>query len=88
VHINALDKMAAADVARMMADLGLARRDLVSAPEADAKGRRLRDDPYQQRMMRAKEEERRARLGNEETGESRQTALLKRWNSEAPRTRE
>ena len=36
------------DAAQMMADLGLERRDVVSAPLADSKGRAICEDPREQ----------------------------------------
>lgn len=71
------------DVARMMADLGLERRDVVSAPTADGKGRGAREDPRAQAAIAADFEARRTRILAGGPNDER-AARLRAWNSKSP----
>ena len=63
----------------MLADLGLERRDIVSAPDDD---RRAHVDPREQARVAAESKARRAKLGGEAKGaESERDARLRAWNS-------
>jgi len=64
-----------------MQDLGLARRDHVSAPEADAKGRTMRDDPRQSRAIMAEFETRRNQAADTSSTEDARAERLRAWNS-------
>ncbi|KAK5127506.1 hypothetical protein LTR85_006845 [Meristemomyces frigidus] len=70
------------ETAQMMADLGLARRDFVSAPEADARGRMVREDPRQQQAIKAAFEARRAKTRDVGSAENERSARLSAWNTE------
>ncbi|TKA82312.1 hypothetical protein B0A55_01442 [Friedmanniomyces simplex] len=67
----------------MMADLGLHRRDLVSAPQADASGRPTREDPRAARAIINADEERRRRIRQApaEMKDTDQAVKLGAWNS-------
>lgn len=72
-----------ADALRMLADLGITRRDAVSAPEEIPKGRQLREDPREQAAAARAFEKRRAGCGHDGNGvEGERAARLKAWNSE------
>ncbi|KAK4549917.1 hypothetical protein LTR36_005218 [Oleoguttula mirabilis] len=73
-----------ADVAQMMADLGLARRDFVSAPAADARGRLVREDPHLQEAILADIEAHRARAQTRNAGSAidGRGEKLKAWNTD------
>ncbi|KAK5737370.1 hypothetical protein LTR17_006789 [Elasticomyces elasticus] len=78
--------MADPDVRRMMMDLGPGRRDAVSTPEADGKGRIVRADPRVERSIKERDEERRARIINGvpqdlKGPEKEKAVLLGRWNT-------
>ena len=69
-------------MAQMMADLGLARRDIVSAPNADSRGRIVREDPHQQAALLADVEARRARHNTKGGADGDERgARLRAWNS-------
>lgn len=71
-----------ADALRMLADLGLERRDIVSAPDEIPKGHRVREDPREQAAVAADFEARRRRNRLTETGDGdERMARLKAWNS-------
>lgn len=70
-----------ANAARMMADLGLARRDHVSAPEEHS-NRRVRVDPREQAEVQRDVEARRAKGAKAPaTDEDDSTARINAWNS-------
>ena len=71
------------DALRMLADLGLARRDIVSAPDEIPKsGRRERQDPREQAQVAAEFEARRHRtVPDKSNGGDERAARLKAWNS-------
>ncbi|KAK4895153.1 hypothetical protein LTR27_006762 [Elasticomyces elasticus] len=74
------------DVRRMMMDLGPGRRDVVSTPEADGKGRIVRADPRVERSIKERDEERRARIINGvpqdlKGPEKEKAVLLGKWNT-------
>ncbi|KAK5702067.1 hypothetical protein LTR97_004885 [Elasticomyces elasticus] len=74
------------DVARMKMDLGIGRRDVVSTPQADGKGRVMRVDPRIERSIKEKDEERRARIINGapqdlKGPEKEKAVLLAKWNT-------
>lgn len=71
-----------ADTLRMLADLGLERRGLVSAPDEIPKGPRVREDPREQAAVAADFEARRLRNKLNATGDDDERAIrLKAWNS-------
>lgn len=63
----------------MMADLGLERRDTVSAPNFTLNGRRGHVDPLQRATVARAFEDRRNSSRNQHNGV--RTARLKAWNS-------
>jgi hypothetical protein len=65
----------------MMADLGLARRDLVSAPDADSKGRVMREDPRRERILAQELKERQEKIAKAPADNEKAQRLLK-WNSQ------
>ena len=66
----------------MLADLGLERRDVVSAPEEVSKNGRVRIDPREQARVLADVQARRAKYGGEANGEEDlRAARLRAWNS-------
>ena len=69
--------------AQMLADLGTARRDLVSAPLADGKGRAIQDDPGRAQAVQAENKARQAKAkamaANQASGE--RGAKFLAWNS-------
>lgn len=73
-----------ADIRRMMADLGLARRDEVSAPEDLPKARQARVDYREQAKIAADFEGRRTKIENEALkGKDERTAKMKAWHSKS-----
>ena len=77
-----------ADALRMLADLGLERRDIVSAPDADSKGRACHEDPRQKAALVARFEARRVEREDDTASGGDQKAAeragqLKAWNSES-----
>lgn len=71
-----------ADALRMLADLGLERRDIVSAPEEVPRARQIREDPREQAAVAADFEARRRRNRLTDTGDGdERMARLKAWNS-------
>ncbi|KAK3706027.1 hypothetical protein LTR37_013021 [Vermiconidia calcicola] len=67
---------------QMMADLGIQRRDIVSAPSTDARGRVVREDTQQQDAIRDQVDARRRRHAGAADGEDTRTARLRAWNTE------
>ncbi|KAK3686346.1 hypothetical protein LTR37_019936 [Vermiconidia calcicola] len=67
---------------QMMADLGIERRDIVSAPSTDARGRVVREDTQQQDAIREQVDDRRRRHNDAADGEDTRTARLRAWNTE------
>lgn len=75
-----------ADALRMLADLGLERRDLVSAPDDVPSIRRVREDPREQAAIAKAFEKRRSDSSKGANGtEDERTARLKAWNSKLSR---
>jgi len=73
-----------ADVRRMMADLGLSRRDEVSAPEDLPKARQTRVDPREQAKLAADFEGRRAKIDKQAlSGNDGRAAKMKAWHSKS-----
>ncbi|KAK3109284.1 hypothetical protein LTR53_017625 [Teratosphaeriaceae sp. CCFEE 6253] len=70
------------EAARMLADLGVARRDIVSAPDADAKGRTLRENPNASRATVNSFEERRRRIRDDAPEVTDRSVKLAAWNTE------
>jgi len=73
------------EAARMHLDLGIVRRETISAPTVDAKGRPIREDPRAAQAILDKDEERRRRIREEappgEQGTDK-AIKLSAWNSE------
>ena len=67
----------------MMADLGLTRRDIVSAPDEDFKKNRVQIDPRAQATAVADFRARRSQITAEDTGDDVRAARLRAWNSES-----
>lgn len=76
-------KMDPDDVARMLADLGSARRDQVSAPSDELRGRPVRPDTRAQQAILAEDVARRQRIckGPRDGAQAEKAAALKAWNS-------
>lgn len=73
----------ATDAERMMADLGLSRRDAVSAPEESGKSRAAVVTPREQAAIQRKNDSRRQRTDTAKGGPEAETAVkLAAWNSE------
>lgn len=73
----------AADVARMMADLGLAHRELVSAPDVDGRGRAIQRNRYADEAVQREVENRRELYSRSGEGkEDLRAARMRAWNSE------
>ena len=70
---------------QMMADLGIERRDIVSAPSTDARGRVVREDTQQQDAIREQVDDRRRRHNDAADGEDTRTARLRTWDSKYAR---
>ena len=71
-----------AATAQMVADLGLARRNEVSAPDADSKGRAVNVDPREQAATQAEVQRRQAKASAPAAaGENEVSARLRAWNS-------
>lgn len=72
-----------ADALRMLADLGIDRRDVVSAPAEASKGRNYREDPREQAAIAAEFEARRKNHGGDDinSGGDERAARLRAWNS-------
>ena len=73
--------MASAEALQAMADLGLDRRDVVSAPGADGRGREPRMSTRQERAILAEDQDRRARIATAGDGGDQNAARLSAWNS-------
>ena len=71
-----------ADALRMLADLGIERRDAVSAPVEASKGRNYRDDSRQHAAIAADFEARRKHHvnGDAHDGADGHAARLRAWN--------
>ncbi len=73
------------EAARMHADLGNLRRETISAPTVDAKGRPIREDPRAAQAVFDMDEERRRRIREDappgEQGTDK-AIKLSAWNSE------
>ncbi|KAK5138295.1 hypothetical protein LTR08_003356 [Meristemomyces frigidus] len=76
------EAQAAADTAQMLADLGLDRRDMISAPLADGKGRPMQEDPRRQQAVQADAEARRARTVASSSAGGDRGARLLAWNTD------
>lgn len=71
-----------AEALRMMADLGLERRDLVSAPDGIPSSRHPREDPREQLLIAKAFEARRTESSKDDNGlGDERAARLKAWNS-------
>ena len=72
-----------ADALRMLADLGVERRDVVSAPVEIAKGRNYQEDPREQAAVAADFEARRRKdeRSDAHAGSDDRAARLRAWNS-------
>lgn len=73
------------DVARMLADLGIERRELVSTPMVDSRGREVRADAYEEHKIAVEAENRRkAALTIAPSGglDAERAARIHAWNSE------
>jgi hypothetical protein len=69
------------DVAtQMMADLGLARRETLAAPEADSRGRVMREDPHRVGMIAQEQQARRDRL-DQAVWDDEHANMCKSWYS-------
>lgn len=78
-----------AEALRMLADLGLERRDVVSAPDEVPKGRHYREDPREQAAIAAAFEARRKQNSRDDVGGGdERAACLRAWNSTCCQTRE
>ena len=77
-----MDAETAAMIAQMMADLGTARRDEVSAPLADGKGRPIQEDSRRERAVQADVEARRAKTLKASAAGGDRGAKMRAWNSE------
>ena len=82
LHVVCHNPTMDADALRMLADLGLERRDIVSAPECDARGRPIREDPRAQQAVLADVEARRTKHSADDFGGAGEYAgRLRAWNS-------
>jgi len=69
------------DVARMLADLGVARRDLISTPVDTRRETGLgRNDAYQQRAVLAAAEARRTTAQTLAGGDAQRASTISAWN--------
>lgn len=71
-----------ADACRMLADLGLERRDIVSAPDEIPRARASRDDPREQAFVAAAFEKRRKQTHDANGDGDARAERLKVWNSQ------
>lgn len=69
-----------ADTLRMLADLGLDRREVLSAPTGDEKGHGYRSNLHEEADILANEEARRHQQTRDRGGSSRDVAI-RAWNS-------
>ncbi|KAK5116646.1 hypothetical protein LTR62_007320 [Meristemomyces frigidus] len=70
-----------AEALQMMADLGLARRDMISAPEADAKGRPMRGNTSLNLQAASDFEARKERIRNNAPKPTELSNILSKWNT-------
>ena len=67
---------------RMLADLGLERRDIVSAPDEIPRARGPQDDPREQAFVAAAFEKRRKQTYDVDGNDDARAKRLKAWNSQ------
>ena len=73
-----------AETRRMLADLGVERRDAISAPEEGARGGGPRQTPQSERLVRNNVEAHRARfIGDAAEGADDLTTRIRAWNSKS-----
>lgn len=71
-----------ADALRMLADLGLERRDIVSAPDEISRARTQREDPSEQAAVAAAFESRRKQVNGGGSDDDARAKRLEAWNSQ------